>query len=147
MRAWQVGRLGEPADVMTLADVPEPVVQPGHVVVEVAATALNFPDVLMARGEYQVQPPLPFVPGVEVCGRVVEVGAGVEGVRVGDRVVGMPSLPHGGLAARAPIPAPALFPAPDALDDAEAAALTIGYQTAYVGLVRRAGLQPGEILL
>jgi NADPH2:quinone reductase len=147
MRAWQVRALGEPAEVMQLADVDAPTAEPGHVVVDVAATALNFPDVLMARGHYQVQPPLPYVPGVEVCGRVVEVGAGVEGVRVGDRVVGMPSLPHGGLAERAPIPAPALFPAPDALDDAEAAALTIGYQTAYVGLVRRARLQPGEILL
>ena len=50
---------------------------PGTSLVRVLATALNFPDVLMARGHYQVRPPLPFVPGVEVCGRVVEVGAGV----------------------------------------------------------------------
>ena len=147
MRAWQVGRLGEPAEVMELADVNGPVVQPGHVVVDVAAAALNFPDVLMARGEYQVRPPLPFVPGVEVCGRVVEVGEGVSGVAVGDRVVGTSAPPAGGLAERALMPAAAVFPAPKALDDAEAAALTIGYQTAYVGLVRRAGLRPGETLL
>ena len=147
MRAWQVARLGEPAEVMALAEVDAPAAEPGHVVVDVAATALNFPDVLMARGEYQVRPPLPYVPGVEVCGRVVEVGPGVSGVSVGDRVIGMPALPHGGLAERALLPAPALFPAPEHLDDAEAAALTIGYQTAYVGLVRRAGLRAGESLL
>ncbi|MGZ4775631.1 MAG: NADPH:quinone oxidoreductase family protein [Oryzihumus sp.] len=147
MRAWQVGRLGEPADVMTLAEVSEPVVQPGHVLVDVAATALNFPDVLMARGEYQLRPSLPFVPGVEVCGRVVEVGEGVTGVAVGDRVVGTSAPPAGGLAERALMPAAAVFPAPESLDDAQAAALTIGYQTAYVGLVRRAGLTAGETLL
>ena len=147
MRAWQVAALGEPADVMTLTDVPAPDAAPGHVVVEVLATALNFPDVLMARGLYQVRPPLPFVPGIEVCGRVVAVGTGGSGCRVGDRVVGMPALPHGGLAERALLPAEALFPAPEALDDAEAAALTVAFQTAYVGLTRRAALRPGETVL
>ena len=85
------------------------------------ATALNFPDVLMARGHYQVRPALPFMPGIEVCGRVVEVGAGVSGCRVGDRVVGMPAPPHGGLAEQALMPGRALFAAPESLDDAEAA--------------------------
>jgi len=152
MRAWQIARLGEPVDVMGLVETEAPSVAAGHVLVDVLATGLNFPDVLMARGQYQVQPPLPFVPGVEVCGRVVEVGPGVgtggrTAVAVGDRVVGMPALPHGGLAERTLIPAAAIFSAPDSLDDAQAAALTIGYQTAYVGLVRRAGLQPGQTLL
>lgn len=147
MRAWQVAALGEPEAVMEQAEVTAPVAVPGHVVVDVAATALNFPDVLMARGEYQVRPPLPYVPGVEVCGHVVEVGDGVAGVAPGDRVVGMPALPHGGLAERALLPADGMFPAPVALDDAEAAALTIGYQTAYVGLTRRAALRRGETLL
>jgi NADPH2:quinone reductase len=102
----------------------------------------------MARGHYQVQPPMPYVPGVEVCGRVVEVGAGVgTGVAVGDRVVGMPALPNGGLAQRTLIPGAAIFAAPESLDDAQAAAFTIGYQTAYVGLVRRADLQSGQTLL
>ena len=96
MRAWQISTLGEPDDVMTLVEAPTPEVRPGHVLVDVLATALNFPDVLMARGLYQVRPPLPFVPGIEVCGRVVEVGAGVAGCRVGDRVVGMPVPQHGG---------------------------------------------------
>lgn len=148
MRAWQIARLGEPAEVMSLVEIEAPSVAPGHVLVDVAATALNFPDVLMARGHYQVQPPLPYVPGVEVCGRVVDVGSGVPvGIAVGDRVVGMPAPPNGGLAQRALIPAAAVFPAPESFDDAQAAALTIGYQTAYVGLVRRAALQAGETLL
>jgi len=159
MRAWQIARLGEPVDVMSLVETEAPSVASGHVLVDVAAAALNFPDVLMARGLYQVQPPLPYIPGVEVCGTVVEVGEGVNagfpgavgggsvGIAVGDRVVGTPAVPHGGLAQRTLIPGSAIFPAPESLDDAQAAAFTIGYQTAYVGLVRRAGLQPGQTLL
>ena len=159
MRAWQIARLGEPVDVMSLVETEAPSVASGHVLVEVAAAALNFPDVLMARGLYQVQPPLPYIPGVEVCGTVVEVGEGVNagfpgavgggsaGIAVGDRVVGTPAVPNGGLAQRTLIPGWAVFHAPESLDDAQAAAFTIGYQTAYVGLVRRAGLQPGQTLL
>lgn len=148
MRAWQIARLGEPVEVMSLVDTESPSATPGHVLVDVAATALNFPDILMARGHYQVQPPLPYIPGVEVCGTVVEVGEGVGAwAAVGDRVVGMPALPYGGLAQRTLIPSAAIFPAPASLDDAQAASFTIGYQTAYVGLERRAGLQAGETLL
>ncbi|KQU66507.1 alcohol dehydrogenase [Phycicoccus sp. Root563] len=153
MHAWQVTALGEPADVLALAEVPSPQVPAGHVRVRVLATALNFPDVLMARGHYQVRPELPFVPGVEVCGEVLEVGPGDGGVTtdphvsVGDRVVGTTAMPHGGLAQEALLPLGGTFAAPSSLDDAAASCLTIGYQTAYVGLVRRAGLRRGETLL
>jgi NADPH:quinone reductase len=147
MRAWQIARLGEPVDVMSLVETEAPSVVPGQVVVDVAAISLNFADVLMSRGLYQVRPPLPFIPGIEVCGRVVQVGAGVDGVRVGDRVVGTPAPAHGGLAQRALLPGTATFPAPASLDDAQAACLTVAYQTAYVGLVRRAGLSAGQTLL
>ncbi|HEV7147287.1 MAG TPA: NADPH:quinone oxidoreductase family protein [Pedococcus sp.] len=147
MKAWQVGVLGEPDEVLRLVDVPEPAVTPGHLRVRVRATALNFPDVLMMRGHYQVRPDLPFVPGVEVCGEVLEVGAGVSGLAVGDRVVGTTAVPQGGLAQQCLMPAAGTFQAPASLADAEASALTIGYQTAYVGLVRRAALSPGETLL
>ena len=88
MRAWQVAALGEPADVMGAVEAPLPEVGPGHLRVRVLATALNFPDVLMVRGHYQVRPDLPFTPGVEVCGEVLELGDGVAGFAVGDRVVG-----------------------------------------------------------
>jgi NADPH2:quinone reductase len=147
VRAWQVTALGEPADVMSLADLPTPAVAPGHLRVRVLATALNFPDVLMARGHYQVRPDLPFTPGVEVCAEVLELGEGVAGFAVGDRVVGTSAVPHGGLAQECLMPASGTFAAPVALPDAEASTLTIGYQTAYVGLVRRAALEAGETLL
>ena len=147
MKAWQVTSLGEPVEVMSLAEVPSPAVQPDHLRVRVLAAALNFPDALMARGLYQVRPDLPFVPGVEVCAEVLELGEGVAGFAVGDRVVGTTAVPHGGLAQEALMPASGAFPAPASLADAEASTLTIGYQTAYVGLVRRAGLQAGETLV
>ena len=89
MRAWQVPELGEPRDVLTLAEVPDPVPGPGQVLVRVLGAAANFPDVLMCRGGYQVRPPLPFTPGVELCGEVVGTG---------QRVIGNPALPQGALA-------------------------------------------------
>ena len=147
MRAWSVPTLGEPVDVMRAVEAPAPEVVPGHLRVRVLATALNFPDVLMVRGHYQVRPDLPFTPGVEVCGEVLELGEGVAGFAVGDRVVGTTAVPHGGLAQECLMPATGTFAAPAALPDAEASTLTIGYQTAYVGLVRRAALHAGETLL
>ena len=147
MRAWQVAALGEPADVMSAVEVPIPEAGPGHLRVRVLATALNFPDVLMVRGHYQVRPDLPFTPGVEVCGEVLELGDGVAGLTVGDRVVGTTAVPHGGLAQQCLMPATGTFAAPASLSDAEASTLTIGYQTAYVGLVRRAARRAGETLL
>ncbi|TYL45222.1 NADPH:quinone oxidoreductase family protein [Nocardioides sp. BGMRC 2183] len=147
MKAWQVRQLGEPAVAMTLNEIPDAEPGPGQVVVRVLATPANFPDVLMCRGEYQVRPELPFTPGVEVCGEVAVLGEGVTGVAVGDRVIGSPVLPHGGFAEFAVLEAAGAFPAPDSLDDAEAASLFIGYQTGWFGLHRRAHLQPGETLL
>ncbi|WP_433280584.1 NADPH:quinone oxidoreductase family protein [Micromonospora sp. CA-244673] len=147
MKAWQVTALGEPVDVLRLVDVANPDPGPGQLVVRVLASPANFPDVLMCRGEYQVKPDLPFTPGVELCGEVVALGAGVDGFAVGDRVLGGATLPHGGFAEFALLDAASTFPAPAALDDAEAAALYIGYQTGWFGLHRRAGLRAGETLL
>ncbi|MGW2251178.1 NADPH:quinone oxidoreductase family protein [Kitasatospora sp. NPDC001660] len=142
MRAWQVGELGEPLGVMRLAeDVPQPVPRPGQLLVRVRAAAVNFPDALMVRGHYQVRPPLPFTPGVELCGEVVD------GARRGERLIGNPVLPHGAFAEYALLDAAAAFPAPETLDDAEASALHIGYQTAWFALHRRARLRAGETLL
>ncbi|NES27529.1 zinc-binding dehydrogenase [Micromonospora terminaliae] len=147
MKAWQVAALGEPVDVLRLVDVADPEPGAGQLVVRVLASPANFPDVLMCRGEYQVRPELPFTPGVELCGEVVALGAGVDGFAVGDRVLGGAALPHGGFAEFAVLDAATTFPAPAALDDAEAAALYIGYQTGWFGLHRRAGLRAGETLL
>jgi NADPH2:quinone reductase len=101
----------------------------------------------MCQGSYQVRPPLPFTPGIELCGEVVAVGSGVTGVAVGDRVIGGPALPFGAYAELAVMDAEAILPAPEGLDDAEAAAFFITYQTGWFGLHRRARLAAGETLL
>jgi NADPH:quinone reductase len=147
VRAWQVHELGEPRDVLQLADIPEPEPGPGQVLVRVRGAAANFPDVLMCRGGYQVRPPLPFTPGIELCGEVVALGPGATGVSVGDRVIGGSALPYGAFADLALMHAGAILPAPDALDDDEAAAFFITYQTGWFGLHRRAQLAAGETLL
>ncbi|MEV0032432.1 NADPH:quinone oxidoreductase family protein [Nocardia sp. NPDC050793] len=147
MKAWRVRELGEPGAVLRLDTVELPDPGPRQVLVRVTGAAANFPDVLMCRGLYQVRPPLPFTPGVEVCGEVVAVGSDVAGIAVGDRVIGGTALPHGGFAEFALMDAAQTFAAPAALDDAEAAALYIGYQTGWFGLHRRAGLKEGETLL
>ena len=147
MKAWQVRELGEPREVLRLDDVDDPVAGPGQVLVRVLAAPANFPDVLLCRGQYQIKPPLPFTPGVELCGTVVAVGADVTRCAVGDRVVGTTTLPGGAFAELAVLDADNVFPAPAALDDAEAAALSIGYQTSWFALHRRTQLMAGETLL
>ncbi|MCI0687859.1 MAG: NADPH:quinone oxidoreductase family protein [Sporichthyaceae bacterium] len=149
MRAWQLSEHGEPADVLRLVeDAAEPVPAPGQLLVRVRATALNFPDVLLCRGQYQIRPPLPFTPGVELCGEVVATGDHVgDRFLEGERVIGTPALPAGCLADFALMDAADAFTAPDPLDDDAAAAMHIAYQTGWFGLHRRAELRAGETLL
>ncbi|OAH12271.1 NADPH:quinone oxidoreductase family protein [Streptomyces jeddahensis] len=137
MQAWHVHENGEPREVMRLEETPEPVPGEGQVLLRVRAANVNFPDALLCRGQYQIRPALPFTPGVEICGETED----------GRRVLANPVLPYGGFAEYAVADAAALLPAPDALDDAEAAALHIGYQTGWFGLHRRARIQAGETLL
>src|SRR4051794_18678498 len=138
MRAWRVHSLGNPAEVMSLDEVDQPTPGDGQVLVQVRAAGLNFPDVLMAMGMYQERPPLPFTPGVEVCGEIVGTG---------QRVLGSPAGGPGGFAEYALMDAAAAFPVPDGMSDEQAASLYLTYQTGHVGLHRRAGLQAGEWLL
>ena len=147
MRAWQVQQFGAPRDAMTLADVPDPEPGPGQIFVRVLAAPANFPDVLMCQGTYQVKPPLPFTLGVELCGEVVALGSGVTGLRGGERVVGVAAMPNGSFAEVALMDAAGAASAPESLDDAEAGAFYISYQTGWFGLHRRAHLAPGETLL
>ncbi|MFC9427057.1 MULTISPECIES: NADPH:quinone oxidoreductase family protein [unclassified Streptomyces] len=137
MLAWRVHRNGEPAEVMRLEETELPVPGAGQVRLRVRAANINFPDALLCRGQYQVRPPLPFTPGVEICGETED----------GRRVIATPELPHGGLAEYVLADEAALLPAPGTLDDAEAAALHIGYQTGWFALHRRAAIKPGETLL
>ncbi|WP_069170117.1 NADPH:quinone oxidoreductase family protein [Streptomyces griseus] len=137
MQAWRVHRNGEPGEVMELEEVDRPVPGDGQVLLKVRAANINFPDALLCRGQYQVRPPLPFTPGVEICGETED----------GRRVLANPALPDGGFADYVVADEASLLPAPDTLDDAEAAALHIGYQTGWFGLHRRARLRAGETLL
>lgn len=146
MKAWRVHENGEPRDVMRLEEVPDPVAGPGQLLLRVRAANINFPDALLCRGQYQVRPPLPFIPGVEICGEVVAAGEGAQ-AEIGSRVLAQPPLPGGGFAELTVADAAGVLPAPEGLDDAEAAALHIGYQTGWFGLHRRARIQPGETLL
>ncbi len=144
MRAWQVRELGEPLDVMELVEVPAPTAGPGEVLLDVDAVGVSFPDLLQIRGGYQVKPPLPFVPGIEIAGTVVELGEGVDQVTVGDRVLWMGNK---GLSEQVVAPAAAVFPIPDDMTSAQAACLIVNYGTTVFALDNRADLQPGETLL
>ncbi|MFP3986529.1 NADPH:quinone oxidoreductase family protein [Streptomyces sp. E11-3] len=137
MQAWRVHQNGEPGEVMRLEETDRPTPGDGQLLLRVRAANINFPDALLCRGQYQVRPPLPFTPGVEICGETED----------GRRVLANPALPYGGFAEYAVADEAALLPAPEALDDAEAAALHIGYQTGMFGLHRRGQLKEGETLL
>jgi NADPH2:quinone reductase len=144
MKAMVATRWGEPSD-LEYVDVPDPEPGPGQILVETRAVGCNFPDILMVQGKYQVKPPLPFSPGHEIAGVVRAVGAGVTGVRPGERVIA--NLEWGGYAERAVTAGERVHPIPDAMPFDQAAAFFVVYQTGYSALVRRAALQPGEWLL
>lgn len=124
-------------------DLPQP--GPGEVRVAVKAASLNFPDLLMTEGKYQFKPELPFTLGMEFSGEVDAVGEGVTGFLKGDAVTG--GAKTGAFADYALAQAAGLRAKPEAMSHAEAAAFGAAYLTAYVALVRRAHLQPGETLL
>jgi NADPH2:quinone reductase len=148
MQALRVHELGEPAEVMQLENVPQSEPKPGDVRLRVHAAALNFPDVLLCRGEYQVKPPLPFTPGAEVAGVVDALGEGVTGVAVGQRVLAIPNFGPGGFSEYTLASAAGgVFPIPDSMSFASASALHVVYQTGHLALHRRAALQAGETLL
>ena len=148
MRAWQVVEHGEPGRALRRVERPSPEPAEGQVRVRVAATALGLPDVLMCRGSYPLTPALPFTPGQELVGEVVEAAPGAPAA-VGERVMGVSVFTSGdgGFAEEALLGGGMVFSAPAHLGDAEAASFVIPYHTAHVGLVRRAGLREGETLL
>lgn len=129
---------------LTLDDVETPAVSAGMILVDVQAASLNFPDVLITQGKYQMKPELPFVPGGEGAGLVAAVGEGVSGFNVGDRILFTGS--HGAFAETALLPAMMCVKIPDEMDFKSAAALTITYATSYHALKQRANLQAGEIV-
>lgn len=169
MRAWRVHDVGEPADVFVLEDVEEPTaagladmgmsmggwvpldeapykVTPEFAILDMRAAALALPDVTMARGTYPVPVPHPYISGQEGVGIVRETSPGLTHL-VGTRVVGVCIQPWGSFADVGVAIAPSITPAPDALDDVEAAAFLIPAHTGYHVVVRRGQVQAGETVL
>jgi len=126
----------------TFASAP---LAPGQVRVAVHAAGINFPDILMAAGEYQLKPELPFTPGVEAAGEVIEVDGAAKGVAVGDRVI--VKMRHGAYADEAVVATSQLTPLPSTFDYAEGATFLAAHGTAYHALIDRGRVQAGEVLL
>ncbi|MBH9576761.1 NADPH:quinone oxidoreductase family protein [Inhella proteolytica] len=143
MHAW-ICEQATGLDGLRWAELPDPQPGPGQVRVAIEAASLNFPDWLIVNGQYQMKPPLPFVPGAEFCGRVVALGAGVDAALLGRRVAGFAGL--GGFATQTVAPAAALLPLPESLPPEAGAALLLTYGTVAHAL-QRAALRAGETLL
>ncbi len=151
MRAMQITQLTGPASAMSLVDLPEPDLAVGHslspgegVLIDVTVAGVSFPEVLQTRGEYQVRPDLPFVPGSEVAG-VVRKSSPASPLKPGQRVAAFCLL--GAFAEVAIAPPHLTYALSDELDDAQGAALILNYHTAHFSLVYRGGLREGETVL
>jgi NADPH2:quinone reductase len=134
-----------PIENLLVEDLPDPTPGAGDVVIDIHAAGVNFPDGLMVRGEYQMKPPRPFTPGNEVAGVVSALGAGVETLQVGQRVVSLCGL--GGFAEKVVVPADRALPIPDTMDFNTAGGLMLVYGTSLHALKNKAKLQAGETLL
>ena|ERR1700691_3516735 len=151
MRAIQIVNLSGPAGALAPVETPEPPEPPTHlltpgegVLIDVHAAGVSFPEVLQTRGEYQLKPPLPFIPGSEVAG-VVRSASPNAGVSAGERVAAFCAL--GAFAERAVAPPFLTFPLPDALDFPQGAGLILNYHTAYFALHLRGRLRASETVL
>jgi NADPH:quinone reductase len=128
-----------------VVEIDRPSLAPGEVLVRVEAASVNFPDVLLVAGEYQIKVAPPFVPGSELAGEVVEVADGVSAVRPGDRVFG--STLVGAFAEKVAVAASSLTLVPEGVEPAVAAAFGVAHRTAYHVLRSVAGVQPGDELV
>lgn len=144
MKALLVHSLSPDLSGVKLTEVPAPTRAPGEVLVQIRAASLNFPDLLMTKGEYQLKPSLPFVLGLEFAGEVIAADAD-SGLAVGARVYG--GRQTGCMAEQVVVPAAALRPIPAGMDFAAAAAFGAAYSTAYTALVELGGMQPDQWVL
>ncbi len=144
MKAIRAHQWCEPKGLV-LDEVEPPKPQAGEVLVKVHTAALNFPDILIIAGKYQVKPPLPFTPGFEFAGKVTAVGDGVDRFQPGRRV--MAKVDKGAFAEYAVAPVDDVRPLPDSMSEAEGAAFPLVYQTSYFALAFRGQLQKGETVL
>lgn len=134
-----------PYDQLKVEDVPEPDLGEGMVMIDVKAAGVNFPDILLVEGKYQMKPPTPFVPGMEAAGIVSKLGDKVQGVKEGQRVIVATML--GAFAEKVPAHFSQIVPMPDSMSFEEGAALTTIYGTSYHALKDRARLKEGETVL
>jgi len=134
-----------PPEILRLENFASRPLQPGEVRIAIRAAGINFPDVLMVSGEYQLKPELPFTPGMEAAGDVVEVGNDVTGVALGSRVI--VKMRHGAFTEEAVVMPSQLAPLPSTFDYAEGATFLAAHGTAYHALVDRGQLKSGETLL
>ena len=144
MQALRVDCLSDDLSGVALADVETPVPRAGEVLVAVRAASLNFPDLLMTRGDYQFKPEVPFTSGLEFAGEVLEADS-ASGFAPGDKVMG--GNKTGAFAEVACVPADKLSPMPHGMDFPAAAAMGAAYSTAFTGLVELGGLQEGQWVL
>ena len=144
MKALQVTSFAPYAE-HGVTEVEAPPIKPGHVRVAMRAGGVNFPDILMVEGKYQIKPPFPFVAGAEGAGEIVELGEGVTHLSVGDRVATMPGT--GTFAEEAVVPAPVCARIPDSMSFEEAAGFVMVYGTSLHALKDRGELKAGERLL
>jgi NADPH2:quinone reductase len=134
-----------PLEKLTIQEIPKPRPGPGQVLLDVKASSLNFPDALMVQGLYQVKPPLPFSPGTEMAGVVVETGSDVQGFKPGDRVIAIAGW--GGFAEECAVDASRLIPLPEGMDFDMGAAFLYTHETSLHALRDRGRLKAGETLL
>ncbi|AGW90287.1 NADPH:quinone oxidoreductase family protein [Cupriavidus necator] len=144
MKAIVIEEFTAPESV-TVGDLPDPRLGKSDVLIGVRAAAVNYPDVLVVQGKYQILPQRPFAPGKDAAGVVLAVGADVTGFRPGDRVVAQ--LEYGGYAELVSVDAASCFRIPDAMSFEDAAAMGLVYQTAYFALMERGGFRQGETVL
>ena len=144
MRALLSKEAGGP-ETLILSELPDPIAAAGQVVIAVKACAINFPDVLIIEDKYQFKPQRPFAPGGEIAGVIDQVGHGVEGWAVGDRVIAM--LGHGGLCEKVIADPAKLYRLPEGRSFAEGASLILTYGTTIHALLDRGHLKAGETLL
>ncbi|MEO0606638.1 MAG: NADPH:quinone oxidoreductase family protein [Pseudomonadota bacterium] len=145
MRALVCHKLTDDLSGIEIRDVEPPTPAPGQVLIKVRATSINFPDILLCQGKYQLKLDPPFTPGMDIAGTVAALGEGVTEFAIGDDVCG--GARFGGFAEYAAVAADGLQAKPGNFSFEEAASYSAAYITAYVALVRRGRLQAGETVL
>lgn len=136
-----------PAEMLCEGEMQSPEMGSDDIRIRVYGAAINFPDNLIIQGKYQAKPPMPFAPGFEIAGEVIDAGANVSGLHPGDRVMALTRDGYGGFAEEAVARGELAVPLPENMDCATASGFYSSYGTSYYALVTRGRIQPGETLV